>query len=166
MPEITKQLDTRRVFIDTLCELAQKDKSIVLIVPDVGFNYIDKFKEKFPNRYFNFGTTEASTVCIAAAMALSGLKPYVYSMLNFVAFRPFEMVRNMIALHNAPVVLLGVKGSSGYRFLGFSHNMIFDDEDVYHLSPYMKCFLPKSNEEVKETIEDIYKQNIASYIRL
>lgn len=166
MPEFIKNQDTRRTFIDTLIELAEKDDKVCLIVPDVGFNYIEKFQEKFPDRYFNFGCTEASTICIAAGMALNGMKPYVYSMLNFVAFRPFEMVRNMIAMHKAPVVLLGVKGSSGYKFLGMSHNMIFEDEDVYHLIPYMKCSLPKSNEEVKEIINDVYKQNIAAYIRL
>jgi len=166
MGEIIKQQDSRRTFIDTLIELAEKDKAICLIIPDVGFNYVEEFSKRFPDRFYNFGVTEQSTVLIAAGMALSGMKPYLYSMINFVAFRPFEMVRNGIALHKANVKLLGVKGSEKYRFLGFSHNMVFDDEDLYHLKPYMDCFVPKTNEEVRQTIIETYQSEKPSYIRL
>lgn len=166
MAEILKVQDSRRVFVDTLIKLAEQDSRIVLIIPDVGFNYTEKFSNQFPDRYFNLGTTEASTMCIAAGLALSGMRPFVYSMINFVAFRPFEMVRNMISLHKAPVVLLGVKGSSGYKFLGFSHNMVFEDEDIYHLSPYMKCAKPSNNDEVADAVCDAYESNAPYYIRL
>lgn len=165
MSEIKQVQDTRREFIDTLCELAEKDERICLIVPDVGFNYIDKFRDKFPTRFFNTGVTEEATVIMAAGMALAGMRPYVFSMINFVAFRPFEMVRNAVSLHNAPVVLLGVKGSEKYKFLGFSHNMTFEDEDVYHLNPYLMCYLPRLG-EVKEAVTQAYNSNKPSYIRL
>lgn len=166
MPEIVQHQDSRRTFIDTLIELAEQDARVCLIVPDVGFNYIEKFREKFPNRFYNFGCTEASTMMIAAGMALSGLRPFVYSMINFVAFRPFEMVRNGIAMHKAPVVLLGVKGSSGYKFLGFSHNMVFEDEDIYHLKPYLACYTPQTNDEVRDAIMQAYTSGEGTYIRL
>ena len=77
MGEIKKVQDSRRTFIDTLIELAEKDVRIVLIVPDVGFNYIDEFQKKFPDRYFNFGVTEASCIMIAVGMAKEGFRPYV-----------------------------------------------------------------------------------------
>ena len=166
MPEIVQRQDSRRTFIDLLIELAEKDSRVCLIVPDVGFNYIEKFSEKFPDRYFNFGCTEASTIMIATGMALSGMRPFVYSMINFVAFRPFEMVRNGIAMHKAPVVLLGVKGSTGYKFLGFSHNLLFEDEDTYHLQRYITCYTPQTNEEVTQAILQSYTKGEGSYIRL
>jgi len=166
MAEFKIVQDSRRTFIDTLIELAEKDDRIVLIVPDVGFFYIEAFREKFPDRFFNFGCTEASTIMIAAGMALSGMRPFVYSMINFVAFRPFEMVRNGIAMHKAPVVLLGVKGSSGYKFLGFSHNMIFEDEDLYHLKPYLACYTPQTNDAVRNSILTAHTKGEGSYIRL
>ena len=111
MAEIIKQQDTRREFIDALITLAKEDDKIILIVPDVGFNYIEEFRKRFPDRFFNFGVTEQSTMIIAAGLALSGLKPYVYSMINFVTFRPYEMVRNAVCLHKANVKIIGVKGS-------------------------------------------------------
>jgi transketolase len=167
MAEIVKQQDTRREFIDALIDLAEKDASIVLIVPDVGFNYIDEFQKRFPDRYFNLGVTEQSTMIIAAGLALAGLKPYVYSMINFVTFRPYEMVRNAVCLHNANVKIIGVKGSEKYKFLGFSHNLIAEQEDIKVLEhlPNIKTYTPKL-EDVKQIIGDTYNSPSPAYIRL
>src|SRR3989344_3325732 len=118
MAEITKQQDTRRAFIDTLNELAEHDPNIIVIICDVGFNYLDDPKNKF--KVLNLGVTEQSSIIIASALALSGFKPYFYSMINFVTMRPYEMLRNAICYHNANVKLIGVKGSEKYKFLGFS----------------------------------------------
>lgn len=166
MADIVQTQDTRRECIDVLCELAAKDNRIVFIVPDVGFNYAEKFQRLFPDRYFNFGVTEQSTMIVAAAMALDGYRPFVYSMINFVAFRPFEMVRNAISMHRAPVTLLGVKGSEKYKFLGFSHNMLFEDEDTYHLKPYLDCYIPHDTQEVRANLLSVYEQGRPAYIRL
>ena len=165
MSEIIKRQDNRREFIDTLCELAQKDDRIVLITCDVGFNYIETFQNKFPNRYFNFGVTEQSSVLIAAAMALDGWKPYFYSMINFVLFRPAEMVRNGIVMHNAPVTLIGVKGSESYKFLGFSHNLKHDKEDINFCDNIGLDWIV-ATDHIPEMIRERYKQQKPVYIRL
>jgi len=168
MAEIIKTKDTRREFLNTLIELAEKDDKIVLIIPDVGFNYIEEFQKKFPNRFFNLGVTEQSAMIIASAMALSGLKPYIYSMINFVVFRPYEMVRNAVCLHNANVKIIGVKGSEKYKFLGFSHNLISEDEDIRVLEklPNMKTFIAENPDDVRKIIENTYNINNPCYIRL
>jgi len=168
MGDIVQNLDNRRAFIDTLCELAERDKDIVFIIPDVGFNYAEKFQKLYPDRFFNFGVTEQSSTIIAAAMALDGKKPYFYSMINFVTFRVHEMVRNAICMHNANVKILGVKGSEKYKFLGFSHNLLREDEEIDFLKklPGMKTYIPKTSEETKEVILKTYADPTPAYIRL
>ncbi|MEK7519223.1 MAG: hypothetical protein AAB565_00325 [Patescibacteria group bacterium] len=168
MAEIIQQLDHRRAFIDTLCDLAEKDKDIVFIIMDVGFNYAEKFQKMYPNRFFNFGVTEASSIIIAAAMALAGKKPYIYSMINFVSFRVHEQIRNAICMHKAPVKIIGVKGSEKYKFLGFSHNLIREEEEIDFLSklPGMKTYIPKSPQETREIILKTYQEANPAYIRL
>lgn len=168
MAEVIKQQDTRREFIDTLIMLAEKDDKIVLIVPDVGFNYIEEFSKKFPDRFFNLGVTEQSAMTIAAGLALSGLKPYLYSMINFVVFRPYEAVRNAVCLHKANVKIIGVKGSEKYKFLGFSHNLIVENEEIKVLEhlPNFKSFIVENPEEVKKVILETYKTNSPCYIRI
>lgn len=166
MAEIIKQQDTRRVFVETLNELAERDPNIIVIIPDVGFNYLDDPKNKF--KVFNLGVTEQSTMTIAAGMALSGLKPYVYSMINFVTFRPYEALRNAVCLHGANVKIIGVKGSEKYKFLGFSHNLITEDEEIKLLEhlPNFKSFVIKNPEEVRKVILETYKTNSPCYIRI
>ncbi|MCH8741634.1 hypothetical protein IH779_01920 [Patescibacteria group bacterium] len=168
MAEVIKQRDTRREFIDVLIELAEKDDKIVLIIPDVGFNYIEEFQKRFPDRFFNFGVTEPSTMIIAAGLALSGFKPYVYSMINFVVFRSYEMVRNAVCLHAANVKIIGVRGSEKYKFLGFSHNLIVEDEEIKVLEhlPNLESFIIKNPEEVKRIVLESYKRKGPVYIRL
>lgn len=154
--------------MDVLMELAEKDSKIVLIIPDVGFNYLEEFEKKFPDRIFNFGVTEQSAMIIAAGLALSGFKPYIYSMINFVVFRPYEMVRNAVCLHNADVKIIGVKGSEKYKFLGFSHNLIAENEDIKALEnfPNLKTFIVEKPEDIRKTILDTYKINSPCYIRI
>jgi len=168
MAEIVQVLDNRRAFIDTLCELAERDRDIVFIIPDVGFNYAEKFERLYPERFFNFGVTEASSTIISAAMALSGKKPYLYSMLNFVTFRVHEMIRNAICMHGANVKILGVKGSEKYKFLGFSHNLLYENEEIDFLSklPGMKTYVPKDPEETRGVILKSYQEPGPAYIRL
>ena len=168
MAEIIKQQDTRREFIGTLMELAEKDQKIILIIPDVGFNYIEEFSKRFPDRFFNFGVTEQSAMIIAAGLALSGFKPYIYSMINFVTFRCYEMVRNAVCLHNANVKIIGVKGSEKYKFLGFSHNLIAEQEEIKVLEhlPNLKSFIVNNPKEVKKIILETYEINSPCYIRI
>lgn len=166
MAEIVKQQDTRRTFVETLNKLAEHDDSIVVLIPDVGFNYLDDPKNKF--RVINTGVTEPSTMAEAAGMALGGMKPYVYSMINFVTFRCHEMIRNAVCMHNANVKILGVKGSEKYKFLGFSHNLLRDDEEIDFLKklPNMTTYITTTPEETHQAVLESYQNNSPTYIRL
>ena len=162
MPKV-KQQDRRRAFVETLNKL--NDPKIVVIIPDVGFNYLDDPKNRF--KVLNLGVTEASATMIATSLALSGFKVFLYSMINFVLFRNYEMVRNGIVCHNAPVTLIGVKGSSAYRFLGFSHNLLHDEEDLRLCENIgLEWKTPQTNNDVKWATIESYKSNMPSYIRL
>jgi len=166
MGKIIKKKDTRRVFVDTLNELAAKDPNIIVITCDVGFNYLDNPNLKF--RVINLGVTESTSTIIAAGFALSGYSVWLYSMINFVVFRPYEAVRNAICLHHANVKIIGVKGSEKYKFLGFSHNMIVEDEDIKALKnfPNIKSYIVTDPEKTKEVILETYHTNSPCYIRL
>lgn len=163
MPEIKKHQDKRREFVDVLNEL--NDPNIVVIIPDVGFNYLDDPNNKF--KVINLGVTEQSSMIIASALALSGFKVFYYTMINFTLFRPGEMVRNGVVCHKAPVILLGVKGSSSYKFLGFSHNLLHEEEDFNFCDNIgLRWHNPQNNEEVRKAVLESYYSNKPSYIRL
>ena len=163
MSEIIKRQDSRRTFVETLNEL--NDPNIIVIIPDVGFNYLDDPNNKL--KVLNLGVTEQSSMMIATGLALSGFKVFYYSMINFSLFRPAEMVRNGVVCHNAPVTILGVKGSSSYKFLGFSHNLLHDKEDFNFCDNIGLAWKnPQNNDEVKQAVLDSYHSDKPSYIRL
>ena len=166
MGKIIKKEDSRRVFVNTLNELAAHDPNIIVIIPDVGFNYLDNPQNKF--KVMNLGVTEPTATIIAAALALSGYSVWLYSMINFVTFRVHEQIRNAVCMHKAPVKILGIKGSEGYKFLGFSHNLLWETEEIEWLKklPGMKCYLPKNKKEVRKVILETYRINYPCYIRI
>jgi hypothetical protein len=60
-----------------------------------------------------------------------------------------------------------VKGSERYRFLGFSHNLSHEKEDINVCENIgLKWYVPNDLEEVKKVIEESYQSNEACYIRL
>ena len=73
----------RKDIVNKIIPYAKKDKRIVLLVCDMGFGVTDQFKEEFPDKIFNMGMMEQGTVGIAAGMAMTGLIPIVYSIVNF-----------------------------------------------------------------------------------
>lgn len=157
----------RKPFLTTLTKLAEKDSKVLLIVGDVGFSYIEDFKERFPNQFINVGCLEQTMMGFAAGMAQAGWKPYVYSMKNFILLRPLEQVRNDICYANNNVKLIGVSGSASYKFLGMSHNMTAqEEEDILKNLPNLKCYAPKTEEECVKAIEESYQEKGPAYITI
>jgi transketolase len=164
--------NARKIFLETLTELAEKDPQVVLVTCDVGFSYIEDFKARFPNQYLNLGVTEQSTVCICAALAKAGLKPYFYTMVNFIAFRPYEQVRNAVCMMNANVKFMSVVGWTNYKFLGYSHNInqlpdgSWEDEQVMRYLPNMNFYIAQDLDNIKDFMIKEYDREGPAYIRL
>ena len=86
--------DMRREFVEALVELAELDERALLITGDLGYNALEPFAERFPERFFNVGVAEQNMVGMATGLAEAGLIPFVYSIATFVSMRPYEFVRN------------------------------------------------------------------------
>lgn len=163
MKGIVKAQDSRRTFVETLNSI--NDPKIIVVIPDVGFNYLDDPKNKF--RVVNVGAMEQHAAVFACGLAIDGWKVFVYSMINFVLFRCAEQVRNGAVFHNAPVTFLGVKGGPSYKFLGVGHNLLHEEEDTKFCDNIgLKWYKPQNNEGVREAVLKSYKSNKPNYIRL
>lgn len=145
--------DLRKEFHEIMCELAEKDKDVILITGDLGYPFNEEFQKRFPNQFLNCGCMEQTMIGIAAGMALAGKKPYVYSGAIFVLLRPFEQVRDDIAYNNLNVKLIGA-GASG--FLGFTHNLgdnYWESEGLFLSAfPNIKCLYSGNSEELRKNL--------------
>jgi len=159
--------ELRISFVKTLMELAKKDKDIFLLNDDTGFNLFEDFEKKFPDQYINCGIIEQTYMGIAAGLAQSGKRPYVYGIIPFAIMRCYEQLRTDVCYHNANVKIVAVGGYQYYRFLGFTHN-IEKNEDIKILKhlPNLKIHIPKNSKEVEKVIRQEYKRKGPAYIRL
>ena len=161
-------MNLRKTFMDELTKLAEKDKRVILIVSDVGFSYIEEFAQKFPAQFINAGVTEQAATGMAAGLALTGFKPYLYSMIPFICFRNFEQLRNDVCYNDANVKVIGVRGSTHYSFLGFSHNPNPENEAeiiLKHL-PNIRIFNPKDDQQVIDVMTQSYQSENPTYIQI
>ena len=63
---------------------------------------------------------------MAAGMALSGLKPFVYTITPFTTTRCLEQIRIGVAYHEAPVTIIGTGSGLSYAELGPTHHSLED----------------------------------------
>ncbi len=155
----------RKQFFQYLGELAEKDKNIIFLTGDLGFGYFESFRDKFPNQFINCGCIEQSMVGIAAGLARSGKKPYVYSTSPFLVFRALEQIRNDIAYQNLNVKFIGVSHSG---FLGFSHQLLGqeNEDDILKNLPNIKYYSPITAIELEGVMKESYKSKEPAYIKL
>jgi len=157
----------RKDIINKIIPYARKDKRIVLLVCDMGFGVTDKFKEEFPDKIVNMGMMEQGAVGIAAGMAMTGLIPIVYSIVNFLVFRAIEQIRNDVVMQNLNVKFIATGVKNYFHFLGYSHCCGEDDKKMMELVN-MRVFDPYEMKNVgfDKIVEEWITDAKAGYIRV
>jgi len=155
----------RTTFIQYLEQEAARDPNLYFIVGDVGFSVIEKFKEKYGNRYINAGIAEQNMIGVAAGLAMAGKNVYVYSIIPFVTMRCFEQIRNDLCYQQLPVKLIGVGGGFSYGPMGVTHHAL-EDVAVMRCLPGMTVVAPGSTFETEALLPHINTLDGPSYLRL
>lgn len=155
----------RNTFIETLIKKAEIDLSIILIVGDLGYNVIESFQSKFPDRFINAGVCEQNMASMAAGLASEGFKVFIYSIANFPTFRCAEQIRNDICYHNLDVTIVTVGGGLAYGNLGYSHHAI-QDYGLIRLFPEITILSPGDPNEVNFCMDFIFNDKYPKYLRL
>jgi transketolase len=116
----------RNAFADEVTKLSMDDSRIVLLSGDIGNKLFDKFKEQSGKNFFNCGVAEANMMGVAAGMALSGLRPIIYTITPFTTTRCYEQIRVDACYHNVPVIIVGTGSGFTYAELGPTHHSCED----------------------------------------
>ncbi|WP_186647378.1 transketolase [Fluviispira vulneris] len=145
--------------------LKSSDKNFIFLTGDLGFMALEPLKESLGERFINAGVAEQNMISVAAGLAQSGLKPWVYSIAPFVYARPFEQIRNDICLHELPVVLVGNGGGYGYGIMGPTHHAIDDYGALLGLNA-MNVYIPAFDEDLSSIINLLFETKKPAYLRL
>jgi len=155
----------RNAFAAAITDLAARDERIVLLSGDIGNRLFDKYRERFPSRFYNCGVAEQNMTGMAAGMALSGLRPFTYTITPFATTRVIEQIRVDICYHNAPVVIVGTGSGLSYASLGPTHHSC-EDVGILRTFPNLTVLCPADALEVGPAMEAALTLPGPAYIRL
>lgn len=139
------------IFSTVMCKLGQRDEKVVAItaaMPDG--TGLKRFRNRYPERFFDVGIAEEHAVTFAAGLAAGGLKPIVAIYSSFLQ-RAYDQILHDVCIQNLPVVFAidraGLVGSDGE-----THQGIFD---LSYLSsiPNMHIMAPKNKWELSDMIK-------------
>jgi 1-deoxy-D-xylulose-5-phosphate synthase len=111
-----------QIFADWLVDMAETDTRLVGITPAMcDGSGLNRFQERFPQRYFDVGIAEQHALTFAAGLACDGMKPVVAIYSTFLQ-RAYDQLIHDIALQNLPVLLAidraGLVGADGPTHAG------------------------------------------------
>ncbi len=147
----SKEKTFTNVVSDTLLKLAKKDNKIVAITAAMPSGTgLDKFKEIFPNRFYDVGIAEQHAVTFAGGMATEKVKPFVAIYSTFLQ-RAYDQIIHDIAIQSLPVRFL-IDRSGFVGADGATHAGSFDLSFLCCL-PNFIVMAPSSGEELKNMIK-------------
>ncbi len=155
----------RARIIDALFAEMQRNEDIFFLTADMGINLVERFQEAFPSRFVNVGIAEQNLIGISAGLCNTGYRPFVYTISNFLIHRCFEQIRNDIALHGYPVVLLGTSAGFDNAPLGATHHVL-DDWGALRAIPGIDIYSPATVGYASRIVEMTLARGRPAYVRL
>ena len=139
------------VFSTVMCKLGQRDERVVAItaaMPDG--TGLKRFRNMYPDRFFDVGIAEEHAVTFAAGLAAGGMKPIVAVYSSFLQ-RAYDQILHDVCIQNLPVVFAidraGLVGSDGE-----THQGIFDYTYLSGI-PNMHICAPKNKWELSDMMK-------------
>jgi transketolase len=155
----------RNAFADEITRLGREDPRVVLLSGDIGNKLFDGFKQGAQGRFFNCGVAEANMMSVASGMALSGLRPVIYTITPFTTTRCFEQIRVDVCYHEVPVVIVGTGAGLSYAELGPTHHSL-EDLAILRTLPGMTVFAPCDEVELRLGLRAALQQDGPVYMRI
>jgi transketolase C-terminal domain/subunit/glycosyltransferase involved in cell wall biosynthesis len=155
----------RGAFVDALMALAERDERVWLLTGDLGYTVLERFRERFPDRFVNAGVAEQNMTGVAAGLALSGKIVFTYSIANFPTIRCLEQVRNDVCYHNLDVKIVAVGGGVVYGPLGYTHHAV-EDLAIMRALPNLAVIAPGDPVEVRLAVRALAERRGPVYLRL
>ena len=146
-----KKANYQDVFSTCMVKLGQRNEKVVAItaaMPDG--TGLKRFKNIYPDRFFDVGIEEGHAVTFAAGLAAGGMRP-IFAVYSSFLQRAYDQVLHDVCIQNLPVVFAidraGLVGSDGE-----THQGIFD---LSYLSsiPNMHIMAPKNKWELSDMLK-------------
>lgn len=158
--------NSQRGYFSKELYFAMKDNpNIVLLTGDLGYKVFDLHRRDFPDRVYNVGASEQAMIGIATGMSYRGKLPIVYSITNFILYRPYEWLRNYTNYEQNKIILIGSGRDDDYKHDGWTHQSP-DAKAVLNTLPNIRQYWPETTDEVVINFNEAIKLDGPSFISL
>ena len=162
-PLKTKKATYTDVFGDWIVDMAMTDKKLCAITPAMSDGSgLNKFAEKFPDRFFDVGIAEQHAITFAAGLARENYKPVIAIYSTFLQ-RAYDQLIHDVALQNIPMLIAidraGIVGQDGP-----THSGSFD-LSFLRCIPNIVIMAPSNENECRQMLYTGFKFKGISAVR-
>jgi transketolase len=112
----------RKQFTKTLQDILYSNNKTCLLLGDIGvFGFRNELKN-IPDRAYNIGILEQSTISLAAGLAKTNIIPFVHTIAPFLVERAFEQLKVDFGYQGLNGNFISVGASYDYASLGCTHH--------------------------------------------
>ncbi len=102
-----KMASTRQIYGETLLEMADSFPDLVVLGGDLNVSvFTHLWRDRYPERFFDFGPAEQNLIGVGAGLAASGKIPFVSTFSVFGVGRPFDQLRVLVSQANLNLKLV------------------------------------------------------------
>jgi transketolase len=164
--QMTDPKEMRVAFCETLTELAEANKDVVLLDADLmGAMGTKPFRERFPDRAIDCGIQEANMVGVAAGLSAVGKIPFVHSFGAFLTRRACDQAYVSAAYAKLNVKLIGSDPGITAALNGGTH-MSFEDMGIMRLFPGVTVMEPTDIAMLRDLLRQMAGLYGVQYLRL
>ena len=164
--KIGDKIATRDAYGQALVKFGKQNTDIVALDADLAKSTKTiKFKESFPDRFFDMGIAEADMVGTAAGLASAGKIAFASTFAIFATGRAWEQIRNSICYTNLNVKIAASHAGIAVGPDGSSHQAI-EDIAIMRVIPNMKVIVPADGVETEKAVAALIDTPGPAYLRL
>lgn len=158
-------VDIRDAFFNEICDIASRDKDVIFITADADAFGLRRLRKDFPSQFINIGVAEQNMVAVAAGLALSGKRVFIYAIIPFVTMRCYEHIKVNICSMRLPVTIVGAGAGLSFGNDGPTHHAICDI-GVMRILPEMTILNPSDSWSAYKCAQVVYENGGPCYVRL
>ena len=162
---LDKKVATRASYGETLAEIGEDKKIVVLDADLAEATKTGIFAKKYPERFFDMGISEQDMISTAAGLASAGQIPFVSTFAMFAAGRAYDQIRNSICYPKMNVKICATHAGVTVGEDGATHQML-EDISLMRTLPNMTVICTSDDTETKWAVREIAKLDGPVYLRL
>jgi transketolase len=155
----------RKQLVKTVENLIETNNKTVLLLGDIGVFGFRKSFDKYPNRVYNIGILEQSTIGLAAGLSKTNLIPIVHTIAPFIVERALEQLKIDFGYQKLNGNFISIGASYDYAALGPTHHC---PADVMLLKsiPNLQIIVTGNSNEFDKLFNSSYDNGFPTYYRL